>query len=609
MPQIPSSAMMNPGIRRRMNKKRTYVFIAAGMLSTAAYAQVNHRNGQEDTLKTRIVTRFEYNPTVSDAKKLAESPTVIDTTLPKPAVNYLFHSRQMETAYQPDTIQPATMKGEPLDPLFRNYVKLGAGNGINYLADVYLNTLRSRQGALGADLHVLGSQGALKDLPPATFSNWNGSLYGKRFLDKHELTGRVGYDRERLQYYGYDDTNPYYFSLSDDDYFRQVYQEIFVNAGLRSFYTDSAKLNHEVDVHYDRFMDRNNANSEHNAVLNATVSRFFMQHHGRLELLADMNMVNYTTPFTYDATNIEEKNTNFIIGIKPVMTSQAKKWRIELGLNAQAELASSGSTPRLYPLIYAKYNLVKEIIIPYAGIKGGMQRNNLNTLTGLNPFLWTGLTVLRNTNEVYHVYGGVRGAFSERITFNLRGARYLQRDAALFVNYDASEYNPGLSRFGENYFTVLYDTLQTIEAGGELGYRVDEKLHIIGTGVYRSYSTTTEFEAWQRPAVEITATAFYQLRHKIIVKGQAHYLGPQWSKSYDPASEKYFGFDGTQRVYGNQLKSVIDVNIGAEYRYTERLSAFLNINNLLAQRYQRWNQYPVQRINVVGGVTYSFWKE
>lgn len=588
---------------KRTQIKGVWVGALAWVCSVTATAQ------QDSTgLNSTIFVATSYQASVSDARKLAEFPSIIDTTLPKPVPSYVFGDKPIDTSYQPDSILAAKMKGEPLEPLYRNYVRIGAGNGINYMGDVYVNALRSRNGALGVDLHNRTSQGNIKDLPPAPFNRWNGSVYGKRFFKKHALDARVGYDRERIQYYGYDDTNPYYFTLTGDDHFRQAYQEVFANIGFRSFHTDSSKINQVLKLHYDRFSDLN-SNAENNVLFTAQLSRYFGGHHGRIEFMTDVNNVNYVDSFVYTPVGvIEPNNTNMIFGLKPVITSQAKKFRIEYGASLQAEAAASSTKLRIYPHLYAKYNLVRDVLVPYAGVKGGLKRNSLNSLTETNPFLWTSLTALQNTNEVFHVFGGFRGAVTNRITYNLHAARYAERNAPLFVNYDASQYNPGLSRFGENYFTVIYDTLQTFEVGGELTYRIDEKLQFIGTGVYRAYQTQVEFEAWQRPTMEATLNAFYHLRNKIILKGQLNFIGPQWSKSYDPTSEKDFGFDG-RRVYGNQLNPIVDLNLGVEYRYTERLSAFLNLNNMLAQRYQRWNQYPNQRINVLGGLTYSFWKE
>ena len=154
------------------------------------------------------------------------------------------------------------------------------------------------------------------------------------------------------------------------------------------------------------------------------------------------------------------------------------------------------------------------------------------------------------------------------------------------------------------------------EFGGELTYRIGERLHVVGSGVFRKYTTQQEAIAWQRPNFEVSATGIYQIQDKIVLRAGVHILGPQSAKglkAYDANDDESVD---TQE-YNGQLFSVtstaiapiFDVNVGVEYRYTERLSGFLSMHNMVVQRYQRWNNYPVQRFNIMAGITYSFWKE
>jgi hypothetical protein len=596
--------------------KQLIITITGLFFAVNVFAQTNKRTGDEDTLKNEMIIVVNYKPTIADAKKLVETPTVIDTVVAKPTVRYMFGNEQYTTTYTPETIKAAKMKGEPLDPLYRGYAKAGVGNGINYLADVHLNTLRSRNGALGFKLNSIGTQGNYSTIAqPAPYNHTNTSIYGKKFFKKHALDANVGYDRERVMYYGFDETNPYYSGIEpdlQDKVFKQVYNDWSTDLSLKSFYNDSSKLNHKIDLGYHFFSDLYMANIEHNVVGKGNMNTYFGTHLFDLDLLADFNSISYANPYTFQPyDSIPEVNNNFIAKIYPKFITQNDKWRVEVGLELQAEMSADGTTPYIYPRISGKYNLVKEIIIPYASFSGGfgrgVSRNNLNSLTGTNPFLWTNLTPLQNTKEVYNLKGGFRGAFTNRFTYNLYANLYKQENTPLFTNYNASQFNAGLSRFGENYFVVIYDTIATTEIGGELTYRIDEKLQIVGSGVFRSFNTTHEFEAWQKPSVEIHLSGFYQIRSKISLKGQLHFFGPRWSKSYDNTAER-IGYQD-QYVYGNLLPSIFDLSLGAEYRYTERLSGFINFNNLVAQKYQYWNQFPAQRFNVMFGATFSFWKE
>ncbi len=49
-----------------------------------------------------------------------------------------------------------------------------------------------------------------------------------------------------------------------------------------------------------------------------------------------------------------------------------------------------------------------------------------------------------------------------------------------------------------------------------------------------------------------------------------------------------------------------DLNAGAEFRITKHLNAWLQLNNIFNNKYERWHQYESFGINILGGITYSF---
>jgi hypothetical protein len=70
------------------------------------------------------------------------------------------------------------------------------------------------------------------------------------------------------------------------------------------------------------------------------------------------------------------------------------------------------------------------------------------------------------------------------------------------------------------------------------------------------------------------------------------------------ASTPNASFENNQ--YFVDLGSIVDANLGFEYRYNKRLSGFLQINNLAAQRYLQFYNYPVIPLQVLAGVTFKF---
>ena len=59
-------------------------------------------------------------------------------------------------------------------------------------------------------------------------------------------------------------------------------------------------------------------------------------------------------------------------------------------------------------------------------------------------------------------------------------------------------------------------------------------------------------------------------------------------------------------VIANVKLDLADVNLSAEYRFSKRLSVFLELNNLLDNRWYRWYNYQERPFDIKGGVTFSF---
>jgi outer membrane receptor protein involved in Fe transport len=74
------------------------------------------------------------------------------------------------------------------------------------------------------------------------------------------------------------------------------------------------------------------------------------------------------------------------------------------------------------------------------------------------------------------------------------------------------------------------------------------------------------------------------------------------AKAYGPGD----GIMNENNQYVKPLGFLADGNLGFEYRYNSRVSAFLQVNNVASQRYSRWLNYPVMPIQILGGISARF---
>jgi hypothetical protein len=101
-----------------------------------------------------------------------------------------------------------------------------------------------------------------------------------------------------------------------------------------------------------------------------------------------------------------------------------------------------------------------------------------------------------------------------------------------------------------------------------------------------------EDHPWNKPEFDISFQARYNMRDKIILTAGVYTIGSRYYQNYDPASE-------------DTLPLVIDANLGLEYRYSKLLSFWTRFNNLAAQPYFIYNQYPSYGFRAMVGFSYA----
>ncbi len=54
------------------------------------------------------------------------------------------------------------------------------------------------------------------------------------------------------------------------------------------------------------------------------------------------------------------------------------------------------------------------------------------------------------------------------------------------------------------------------------------------------------------------------------------------------------------------LSGAADLSAGLEFAINKKFSAWLDVNNIFNNKYERWNNYEVYGLNVLGGVIVKF---
>jgi hypothetical protein len=235
-----------------------------------------------------------------------------------------------------------------------------------------------------------------------------------------------------------------------------------------------------------------------------------------------------------------------------------------------------------------------DIFIPYIGIRGRLKQNTLRALTNVNEFILPNSQLL-NENKVFDAYAGFKGVLSQRTSFNI-GASYARvTNKALFVT-DTLFSNI-------NKFAVIYDTMNIMTVEGSMSYQINEKLKVDGIGRFFSYETKSQAFAWNLPQLQFVLRGNYTLKEKFVFNVDMALETGRKALVFDSTIANVVVENGQ---YAAPLKTFADINLGFEYKYNKNISGFLQLNNMVANRYARWYNYPVMGFQVMGGVTFKF---
>lgn len=519
----------------------------------------------------------DYKPVLAESYKISDTPEGDTTTADNVTMNYTIRSKKAETDYETATIKAVKIKDEPLPKLYRSYIVLGIGNYSTYNGELYVNSLRSRKGALNFNLKHFSSDPGLDDAGPAGFSNNSAGINGRYFLDHATFTGDFNYDRNVLHYYGYN-TND---TIIDKSNIKQRFNRFGVRLGMASNYANKDHLDYSGVFGFKTVSD----------IYGVSENNFRVE--GNVGKQVDTKYIYGGLSFDFwKKSNADyELLTNFsnlsrdIVSFAPGLRFDQDKVKLDLGLTISLEKNLDNSV-HLFPRVNLTLPIAENILYAFAGVNGGIVKQNYNSVTQENPFVTSSILIYKNTVNKLEMKAGLKGNFSSTVNF-LAQVKYTNVGSMLLYEAD---------RINFNKFNSLFLDGKVFNLHAELGYKSTEKVSATLRFDQYSYSMSFNEKAWQRPNTEVALNLNYSLQEKLLLKASIYGRGSFFVRDTQPNG----GY------IAQKVKGFMDGNLGIEYRYSKILSIYVNLNNLGFTRYYYWYQYPTERLNAIGGLTYAF---
>jgi hypothetical protein len=536
---------------------------------------INASAQQKDSLikANEIEVIKTFKPTLSDAIKIPVNPNPETPESTMPEFKYKQPEQQYQTLPTMYAIKPISLGTALLPKLKNNYTRIGFGNYMTPMFEIYLTSLRNKNWQGGVFAKHLSST---CDKEFNNFSNNTLYAFGKRFFDAGSIAADAYYYRNVVYLYGY---QPESLKLKADDY-KLIYNTIDVKLAYENKVKDSNDLALKVNANYYNYSN-NREVTDNDFVAAGIFSKRYVGVLFDLKTAININNTGFKN-FSYNRTYFD---------FNPRVTLNDVDFYLKGGFNVTYMSDSNRSDQSgvfFYPVAEAGYHIIKQKLTTYAGLTGDYKKNTFRSISSENPFTLgrsdTALHGIYNTNKQIEFYLGLKGSLGKRTFFSIYGSVANYKNM-LFFGFDSSNSSQ----------LPLYDngkvTLTTMQL--ELNHHFGEKFRTGLTLTSYNYSMEKLLSPYSKPTFEAKWNNSLNLADKFLFRLDLFYMNER--TAYNITNRKEV-----------KLNAMVDANFAIDYRYNKHVSAFLNINNFANNQYQRWLNYNVYGFNVLGGMTFTF---
>lgn len=574
----------------------TLIFLTLGF-------QVVFAQEEEKDLGTETVTVTKaYTPTVSDAFKIKSVPNMNDSiVLQKKPITYSIFSVPVASTFIPSKGTASKVERLPPPVLYNSYASLGAGLYGNVLGEFYTSRTINRDENFDIGFNHLSSRGGIDgvELNDTFYDTKLDASYAKRDRDL-DWGAAIGLQHQLYNWYGIE---PGVFSETVINSIDER-QNYFMGEASGHINVEDAYFK-RADLTYRRFFDAVSS-GENRAIFN-TGFEFPVND----EVFNAKVKVDYVGGTFENADVSSTTNDNGIsygnlqVGVNPSLKMLRDDLSLNLGVNLVygMDLENSESNFYIYPAVTASYRLLDESVIAYGGVTGELKQNSYYDFVEGNPFVSPTLTVAP-TDSQYNAYVGFKGQLLPNLSYNVKGSYSAENNKPLYVLNPRNDFRSDeKGYYYGNSFDLFYDDIKTLGIFGELNVDVNRNFTLgVNAEVY-DYNTETGNPAWNLPNLKASLFMDYQIGEKWYAGANLFYVGERDDFSSNVIQNALpSDFPATQIT----LDGFFDANAHIGYRYTDQWSFFIKGANLSNNDYQRWANFQVQGIQVLGGATYKF---
>jgi hypothetical protein len=544
----------------------------------------------QDSIDSQLVSIVKpYTPKISDAFKLKKTAVLGLSNASSKNLKYPIFSTPVASVFTPAKGISVGLEKVKKVKLFQNYTSIGFGNYGTILANVYLNHKLGRGETMGGYIEHHSSQGGIEGLQlDDSFSTTGLQLNYSKTLKDRVWNTDLALKRQAVNWYGlpYPTTAP----IKPE----QVYSDIALSTKLQ--FTKGVVRTGKIYV--QRFTDAYSSQEFH--VKADTDLQINILDNSFNSLLAiDYLKGSFSRGYLISE---QKKYGNVQISAAPSYQYSKGDLNLSIGFKASYLMDSERSINKfyIYPNIKASYSVVNSIVEAYAGLTGELIQNSFSAFTTINPFVSPTLDI-RPSSTAFKFVVGTKGKLSQSLGYDVNGSYFREEDKALFRSNSIANNPLLINNYSHgNSFGVVYDAVNVFKLSAALEFDMSQKLNIKLIGELYKYDSDSEPITWNLPAVVSSLFFDYQLADTWSLAGTLFYCGSREDTT------NFEGLISPEPAVNEALGSFLDANFQLEHKLTPQWSAFIKVNNIVNNQYKRWNHYPVQGFQLLGGASYKF---
>ncbi|MBW7914319.1 MAG: hypothetical protein H3C54_11655 [Taibaiella sp.] len=502
-----------------------------------------------------------YTPEVKRSPRPTPTPSLppVDTTTP--VLQHHVPAQTLFYSYGSLPLRPLALTLSEEETGYENYVKLGGGNQSTLYLDAGVGSLKGNNYETAILFNHLSQSGSIDDQKVSLTGADARGVYrnnGKAF------GAQLGIHHNRFHYYGYDHSK-YTYPLNA---VRQAFTDLSLAVDMKDELSDGKKFSYHPNISAGLFTDKFNASETSFGI--SVPTTYIIDSNTQVYANVHLNITGFN--------NSVGSQSNNIFQIAPGIRFSKGIFTGHAGISP-----TIGSTATYFlPDVAVNFTLPGTQFMFFAEWEGRLMQNSYKQLTTLNPYM-SNLYRVQQTQST-EIYGGIKSNLGKHVSFDGKLSWWQYNGLPIFINDTAGD---------KKQFLLLYDTrVNAIGLQAGIRYHIAETFSVGFSGQWMNFVKKSYAEVWHRPGVTFKGDVLAMPMKKLTINAYISFI------------DELYALDNGNRTL--KLSSILDIGAGAEYEIIKRLNVFVQANNLLNSKYQRWYGYDAFGMNIFAGARLKF---